>query len=77
MIRNNTPLIILDNFFPHLEDLLPYFKKIPLFSQNEFNDKFKKKETWPGFRSDDLQFSEIPLTLLLKKNHRRKRNSTP
>ena len=67
MIKNNTPLIILDNFFQNLEDLLSYFKKIPLFSQNEFNKKFKRNDTWPGFRSAELQFSETPLTILLNK----------
>jgi hypothetical protein len=66
MIKNNFPLIIVDNFFSNIDYLLPYLKNIPLYSQDEFNKKFKDVQTWPGFRSEDLVLSERPLTILIK-----------
>tara|TARA_R110000823_G_scaffold312723_1_gene439624 strand:- start:227 stop:766 length:540 start_codon:yes stop_codon:yes gene_type:complete len=67
MIKNNFPLIVIDNFFSNIDYLLPYLKKIPLYNQSEFNEKFKDHQTWPGYRSEDLTVSERPLTMLIKK----------
>jgi hypothetical protein len=66
MIKNNFSLMIVNNFFPNLDYLLPYFKNKLLYSQEEFNKKFNDNQTWPGFRSEDLILSERPLTILIK-----------
>lgn len=42
-----------ENFFPRLDHLLPEFKKIKLYNQEEYSRKFKKAE-WPGLRSQHL-----------------------
>jgi hypothetical protein len=53
--------IIIDNFFDNFNNIKEEFKKIPLFSIDEYNKKHWRKdrrpENWPGKRSDPLHYS--------------------
>lgn len=46
--------IIVDNFFDNFYNIEECFKKIPLYNLKQYNKKFPKIGTWPGYRSADL-----------------------
>ena len=43
---------IIENFFDDLSLIEPHLRKIKLYNVNDFNKKFKTKQTWPGLRSN-------------------------
>lgn len=55
---------VINNFFPNFEYIKDSFKKISLYEQKEFNEKFNETQTWPGKRSALLNESAKFLTLL-------------
>jgi len=44
-------LQVVDNFFDNFNLIEKEFKKIKLYSLEEFNKNFKNNNNWPGFRS--------------------------
>ena len=50
----DSKLIVIDNFLPHLNLILPKIQEIPLYELKEYNSKFNAKEEWPGKRSQLL-----------------------
>ena len=68
-------IINCDNFFDHLDDLQDVFKKIPLYTAKEQQEKLgHKDEYWPGKRSEFLDKTDLtkPLFFLFLKefNHK-------
>ena len=53
-----------DNFFINIKLVLQAVKEIPLYSLQEYNQKFNTKDEWPGFRSAHLQ-TTTPLLMEL------------
>ena len=49
-------ILIIDNFLPNLDLYLKEIQKITTYNQEEFNLKFDRKETWPGKRSERLDY---------------------
>jgi hypothetical protein len=49
-------IIIKEKFLFALENILPEIQKIPLYTKEEFNLKFKETQNWPGLRSQALNF---------------------
>jgi len=47
-------LLVIDNFLPQLDFILPKIQETPLYELKEYNIKFNKKESWPGKRSQTL-----------------------
>ena len=59
--------IVVDNFFDNFHNIENHFKKIPLYSLKEFNKKFNVKNTWPGYRSQDLsEYNPFFYNLIVK-----------
>jgi len=59
--------IIVDNFFDNFHNIENYFKKIPLYSLKDYNKKFNLKNTWPGYRSQDLsKYNPFFYNLIIK-----------
>jgi len=69
--------LVVDNFFDNLDVIKDSFKNVPRYSLNEFNKKFNKSETWPGYRSDLLDIAEPFLYNLLMKEIGSKLNYIP
>ena len=63
-------LIQRDNFFPTeaLENIRKEVLKLPLYDKQEYNAKFKRKENWPGVRSDLLQIVNPELNTVIHNN---------
>jgi len=63
--------IVVENFFSNFENIKDEFKKIPLYSLEEYNERFHKKElrkeNWPGKRSQALHQSNPFLFNLIHK----------
>ena len=64
--------IIVENFFDNFHLIKDYFKKIPLYDLDEYNNKFNgndisKAESWPGKRSQHLHESNPFLFNLIYK----------
>lgn len=62
----------INNFFNYFPKALQYFKEVPLYSNEEYNERLKKnfpdnfeKENWPGQRSDDLAANGMFTTYLM------------
>jgi hypothetical protein len=52
----DSKLLVIDNFLPQLDFILPKIQEVPLYKLEEYNTKFNKKENWPGKRSQTLIF---------------------
>lgn len=60
-------IIVKENFLFGLENILPEIQKIPLYTKEEFNLKFKETQNWPGLRSQALNFENpILFNFILK-----------
>jgi hypothetical protein len=60
-------LLMIDDFLPHLKEYLSEIYKIPLYNNEEYNEKFKK-ENWPGMRSGPLNIENKFLFFLILQN---------
>lgn len=47
-------IVIINNFFNNFENIKNEFKKITLYTQDDFNKKFNANQNWPGKRSETL-----------------------
>jgi len=52
----DSKLLVIDNFLPQLDFILPKIQEVPLYELEEYNTKFNRKENWPGKRSQTLIF---------------------
>lgn len=50
----DSKLLLIDNFLPHLDLILPKIQEVLLYESKEYNSKFNANETWPGKRSQQL-----------------------
>ena len=50
----NSKLLLIDNFLPQLDLILPKIQEVPLYELKEYNSKFNAEDTWPGKRSQQL-----------------------
>ena len=50
----NSRLLLIDNFLPQLDLILPKIQEVTLYELKEYNSKFNAKDTWPGKRSEHL-----------------------
>ncbi len=53
MFQNNS-VLVLDNFFNDFSMIAEHFKKIPIYTRNDFPEKKTNSEQWPGKRSENL-----------------------
>jgi hypothetical protein len=47
-------VIVQDQFFPDIEQARTWALSVPLYTQEEYNARFDRAETWPGRRSERL-----------------------
>jgi hypothetical protein len=66
-MKNNT-LIMQENILPYLDNYLDEIHKIKLFNQEEYNNKYKDDQTWPGYRSANLHLENKFLSFLILQN---------
>jgi hypothetical protein len=60
-------IITVDSFFDNFENIQNAFKEITLYNLKTYNKKFNKKDTWPGFRSDEIsKINPFLFNLILK-----------
>ncbi len=52
--KMNNKLILIDNFLPQLNFILPKIIETPLYELNEYKSKFPSFGHWPGKRSQSL-----------------------
>ena len=48
---------VLFDFLPYVKSIYPLTKQLKFYNDKEFTDKFKKRATWPGVRTSDLNES--------------------
>jgi hypothetical protein len=63
---NQSKIVSIFNFFEDFDYIVNFLKKIPVYSNEEYNKNFNAKQTWPGFRSQDLSTSCPPIICLIK-----------
>jgi hypothetical protein len=63
---NQSKIVSIFNFFEDFDYLSKFLKTIPVYSNEEYNKNFNAKQTWPGFRSQDLSTSCPPIICLIK-----------
>ena len=64
----NKQTLIIEEFLPNLSHYLKDIYNIPLYNQEEFNNKFNLKQTWPGKRSSSLNLENKFLFFLILQN---------
>ena len=52
----DSKLLVIDNFLPQLDLILPKIQEVPLYELKEYTTKFNRKEKWPGKKSQTLIF---------------------
>jgi len=67
-MKLNKKILIIENFLPNLNYYLKDIHKISLYEQEEFNNKFNFKQTWPGKRSNFLHLENPFLFFLIMQN---------